>query len=361
MDYSKDSNAWIEKEVTFKCGSNTIFGILTLPNRKAVHPAIVLLHGSGREGVNYPFHIDHSHNLVQSGYAILRYDSPGVGKSTGSIIGENLETRTQEAISVVKYLQSREDIKPSSVGLWGISQGGWICQMAAAEYPGVAFIIPVSGPGVTVEEQEVYRVEMQSRADGFNEDEVLKAVLIRRLLVDIFLSSHKYRSLNEVVSARLGIGPWSELCKYVYYECNMDSGFELEKIREILVAIQEERWAKYLYLEKTLPVLDSISPEFWESMKSSYGSMMVSDPADHLTRVTCPVLAIFGEADTVLPVSKSVALYKKYLEKAGNEEFVIKVFPYADHHIEVDGKPANGYYETILDWLRARAKNSKVK
>ena len=57
--------------------------------------------------------------------------------------------------------------------------------MAAAAYAGVAFIVPTSGPGVTPAEQEVYRVEAESRAEGYDDDEVAKATLMRRLMVDI--------------------------------------------------------------------------------------------------------------------------------------------------------------------------------
>ncbi len=128
---------------------------------------------------------------------MLRYDSPGVGRSPGSIVGETFEYRTREAISAVKNLQSRNDVMSNMVGLWGISQGGWICQMAAAFYNEVAFFIPVSGPGVTVAEQEVYRAEMQSRDAGFSEEEVEKAALMRRLLVDVFLTEPMYKTVNE--------------------------------------------------------------------------------------------------------------------------------------------------------------------
>ena len=31
----------------------------------------------------------------------------------------------------MKFLRGRQDIDPNRVGLWGISQGGWICPLAA--------------------------------------------------------------------------------------------------------------------------------------------------------------------------------------------------------------------------------------
>jgi len=77
--------------------------------------------------------------------------------------------------------------------------------MAAASYDQIAFIIPVSGPGVTPAEQEVYRVEMQSRVMGLSEDEVARAFLIRRLMVDVFLIEPKYEAVNYDQAKRLGL------------------------------------------------------------------------------------------------------------------------------------------------------------
>jgi len=125
VTYAQDNRAklFFDEEVTFKSGSNEIFAILTLPTTEGPHPAIVLLHGSDRAGVDSPYYKDHSYSLVQSGFVVLRYDGPGWGgRSSGSPGFETLEYRTQEAIYAVKYLQSRADIKSATVGLWGISQ-----------------------------------------------------------------------------------------------------------------------------------------------------------------------------------------------------------------------------------------------
>lgn len=348
---SDKSKSWIEQEISFKCGSNELFGILTVPTIKDPYPVVVLLHGSDRKGVDSPRYVNCSHNLVQSGFAILRYDSPGVGRSSGSVIGETLEYRTQEAVSAVKYLKSREDILSDGVGLWGISQGGWICQMAAATYDGVAFIIPVSGPGVNPAEQEIYRVEMQSKGAGFSEDEVDKAVLFRRLLVDLLLSKPMYKTVNEIESNRLGEEPWERMMELIYARKSDDTDAFLKRFIEILHSVKDEVWSKYLYIGEFLKVLDGLPSEKWDEIKTSYETVMKTDPADYLTKVQCPVLAIFGEADKVVPVTKSVSLYERYLKKAGNMNVTIKVFPKANHQIHVDGEPAPGYYETLIEWL----------
>ena len=327
-------------------------GILTYPSTDGPHPAIVLLHGSDRSGKDDPYYRDHAENLVQFGFSVLRYDGPGWGGQSSDSPGfETLEYRKEEAITVVKYLQSRPDIQSNAVGLWGISQGGWICQMAAAAYAGVAFIIPVSGPGVTPAEQEVYRVEAESRAAGFDEVEISKAVLMRRLMADIVLENQIYVEINQSESVRLDSGPWDKVMDLVYGAEPIDPVNEFEKVLDLLQAVKDQAWTKFLHLDQVIPMFENLPPHAWEMAKGQMRAVLEVNPADFLTKVHCPVLAIFGEADTSVPVEKSVALYKKYLGEAGNDTVTIKVFPNASHTIKVDDQYAPGYFETINTWL----------
>ena len=343
---------YIEEDVEFVVEAKELNGILTLPAKEGPHPAIVLLHGADRSSAADPYYRVHAQNLVQSGFAVLRYNAPGWGGQSADGPGfETLEYRTVEAIAAVKYLQSRPDIRSSSVGLWGFSQGGWICQMAAAAYEGVAFIIPISGPGVTPAEQEVFRVGAESRAAGFEDDEIARAVLIRRLMVDIVLLEPIYQTSNQAEAERLGDGPWVEIMELICSPNPVDPELELVRTIEVMNRIKDERWAKFLHLGQLLPMLESLPPEAWGSAKAQLRALMNVNPADYLTKVHCPVLAIFGERDTSLPVQKSIDHYERYLEEAGNENVTIELFPDADHAIHVNGDFAPGYFETINSWL----------
>ena len=336
-------------EVKFTVNSKELNGILTHPASDASYPAIILLHGSDRSGMKDPYYTEHAENLVRSGFAVLRYDGPGwAGGSSGNSGFETLEYRTEEAIAAVKYLQSRPDIKSNAIGLWGISQGGWVCQMTAASYDGVAFIILVSGPGVTPAEQEVYRVEAKSRAAGFGEDEIARAVLMRRLMVDIVLTAPMYREVNLSESRRLGSGAWNDMTELTY---NTNPVAEHEKVLEVLKTIKDEPWAMFLHLDEVLPMLNSFPPQAWQLVKAQMRALMDMNPADYLTRIHCPILAIFGENDTSIPVEKSVTLYKQYLGEAGNEVFTIKVFPNASHTIRVGEAFAPDYFDLMRNWL----------
>jgi uncharacterized protein len=342
------------EKVKFTVKTRGLDGILTHPASKAPYPAVVLLHGSDRSGLEHPYYEEHAEKLAQAGFAVLRYAGPGWGGGSAGEVGfETLEYRTTEAIAAVQYLQSRSDIKPAGVGLWGISQGGWICQMAAAAFDGVAFIISVSGPGVTPAQQEVYRVEMESRAAGFEDDEVAKAVLIRRLMADMVLAEPAYKQLNLLESSRLGDGAWTKMADLTYSPKQFEPAAELGIVIEILMSIEDERWAKSLHLEQVLPMLSGLPPQAWDTAKSQMRAVMIVDPANYLSKIHCPVLAIFGEEDTSIPVEASVTLYKAYLHKAGNQKLTIKVFPKASHTIRVDETFAPGYFELMQNWLSA--------
>ena len=337
-----------DEKVIFTIKSRELDGILSHPVSETPYPAIVLLHGSDRSGLNDPYYMEHAERLVQSGFAVLRYEVP----SSNTSAFETLEYRTEEAIAAVQYLQSRDDIKPNAVGLWGISQGGWICQMAAAAYEGVAFIIPVSGPGVTPVEQEVYRVEAESRAAGLNQDDVAKAVLMRRAMADIVLTKPNYRDVNLSDSQSLGDGPWRKMVDVVYASNLLEPGAEFESVIGVMKMIKGEAWTRSLHLDEVLPKLSSLPPQAWGMVKAQMRAVMEVEPANFLTKVRCPVLAIFGEDDTSVPVEKSVALYQQYLSEAGNKAVTIKVFPKANHTIRVGETFASGYFELMVDWLQ---------
>ncbi len=352
---STSPSSWTEETVTFPSGANQLSGVLTLPNIPGPLPAIVLISGSAdesgyRSGVSDGYMTPQAHNMVMAGFAILRYDPPGVGDSTGDSRFESFDDRTQEALAALNYLQSRKDIRPDRVGLWGISQGGWVIQMAAAENPhDVAFIISVSGSGVSVAEQQVWGVETQSKAAGLSESDVAKAVLLIRLLIDWQLLNPIYQSANESSAAELGDGAWQEFMPLVYTPGKITRYESIQAAIKILELIQDEPWAQALYLRTLwLPNLRNISPEQAADLQGDDSHGLLTDPKDYLPRVTSPMLAFFGEDDQLVPAKKSAELYETYLTQAGNKNFKIVVFPGADHGL--NGATVE-YWKTLFEWL----------
>ena len=353
--------AWIEEEVTFSFEGDELFGVLTLPGEGELHPAVVLVSGSGgptgeRAGATSRYFIDHSHRFALDGFAVLRYDPPGVGGSGGEIGLPSLERRVEETAAALSYLRSVPAIESDRVGLLGVSQGPWVIAMTAMRYPDdVAFLISVVGSGQSVAQQQVYGIEAQSRAAGLIEPDVAKAVLFGRLLIDWQLSEPMFQEENETDAEVLGDGPWTRLAELVYDLGDINPVERLEVGIEIVKSVQDELWTEALYLRQLyIPRFESITgitPEQLGALQAVADENLRTDPIDFLTQVRTPILAFFGEEDLNVDSERSAALYEEYLSQAGNADFTIVVIPDVGHGIAVS---TPGYWNTLSDWLARR-------
>ena len=115
--------------------------------------------------------------------------------------------------------------------------------------------------------------------------------------------------------------------------------------------VHDEPWYHYY----AIPDAD-----MWEYFRRN--AQLPYDPLDWLKRVKCPLLAIFGASDLLLPVESSVTLFQQCLAKAGNRDVTIKVFPTAGHLIRDPSTDelAPGFLALITDWLKQRIKTSQT-
>ncbi|HSC90841.1 MAG TPA: CocE/NonD family hydrolase [Gaiellaceae bacterium] len=350
--------AWTEEEVTFSVGPNTLNGILTLPDSEGPHSAVVIASGSeSREGsiqsgVTDAYFADLAHRLAGAGYAAFRYDSKGVG-SRGDAGLQTLDAKRDEVIAALRRVRRHSSIRADEVGLWGISQEAWTISMAAAAEPDeVAFIIPVSGAGISVAEQQVWGIEAQSRAAGLQTPDIERATLLGGLLVDWQLTEPLFHDANEKLVAKLGAGPWQDFFTLVYDSDALGPAENLSRGITILTSIKDEPWAQALHLEELyLPRLRSVAPEQIEQLKAASGQSLLIDPRDSLTRVTSPVLAFFGEDDIVQPTDRSAKLYAQYLDEAGNDDVTIVILQGVGHDISPSSP---GYWDRLVQWLDER-------
>lgn len=186
--------------VTFPSAGATIAGWLFRPPGPGPHPAIVIVHGSG-QAVRSQDYLQHVvHLFAANGLAVLVYDKRGFGLSSGTYPGDSpseatFRTLSEDVLAGVRYLRSRPEVDPNRVGLWGLSQGGWVGSYAAARSPAVAFAILVSGGAASAGEEavfsdltgdgvrirretepEVARALAAAGADGWDPDPVLRAI-----------------------------------------------------------------------------------------------------------------------------------------------------------------------------------------
>ncbi len=85
------------------------------------------------------------------------------------------------------------------------------------------------------------------------------------------------------------------------------------------------------------------------------------EPRAFLEELTCPLLAIWGADDIMVPVEKSQTVFKESLKKAGNQDVTFRVIAGAGHDLMVpkaknaptsiaDVKLPDG----VVDWLLER-------
>jgi len=311
------------EEVSFPSGDNTLKGVLLLPKTGGPHPVVAFVHGSGaldrNDGTLHPALREH---LARHGIASLCWDKPGVGASTGDWTQQSFHDRAQEAIDAVTFLRRRPDIDRKHVGLWGISQGGWICPLAASLSPDVSFIILISAPVGTIEEQDLYRVEHEMRADNMPREDIEKALAFARRRIE-FVRREPFAKFDAAQ-------------------------------REVA----DEAWFKE-YVHR-------IGPKDF-----AFGKKNIDyDGRSVLKAVKCPVLVLVGERDTIVPAKRSAALIEDILTKAGNRDVTVKTFDGADHFMQATktGGPREtrteggskefvpNYLPTITNWLVPRVR-----
>jgi pimeloyl-ACP methyl ester carboxylesterase len=160
----------ITEDVMFINKGDTLSGTLVLPDTSSLCPALVMIHGSGVAKRN----IGYAKKLAAKGVAVLTYDKRGCGKSGGKYNGNtnvstsNLKLLAGDALAGVELLTHHNRIDHSKIGLWGISQAGWIAPIAASESGKIAFIVMLSGPTVPVVKELKYSAKAENDPDFFN-------------------------------------------------------------------------------------------------------------------------------------------------------------------------------------------------
>ncbi len=121
------------ERVTYNNAGTVLSGILWLPRNPGPHPALVFVDGSGKtraENMEASIRV-----FVGLGFACLSYDKRGVGDSGGKYLGRlkiDIPLLASDVVAGVNYLNTRNEVDSSRIGLLGVSQAGWIIPVAAA-------------------------------------------------------------------------------------------------------------------------------------------------------------------------------------------------------------------------------------
>lgn len=287
---SSSSSAFLREDVSFSNGDVHLTGSLFKPRGQGPFGAMVFTHGSGDQLRDA--HAREAEALAAAGVAALVYDKRGAGQSTGANWRvASFEELASDACAAVDYLLTRPDIDSHRIGLFGLSQGTWLIGMVAHDQPRIAFLVFVSGSGIPVWEQEIYRTRAMMRAYGFGEADIREALQFQQ---------------QKFYVARTGLG-WPEL----------------ESLTKRLSS--SAKWFGDFANEYT----SLASARFW------WLAVFHHDPMPILRSLRMPVLGLFGEKDLSFPIAKVKANMEEALAFAGNRDITMRVFPGAEHQLMI--------------------------
>lgn len=299
--------------VSFASGNAVLAGTVLYPEAAGLAPGLVLLTGSGPgfRAELYPI----AQRFRDEGYFVLVYDKRGTGESTGRWARGVLEDRASDAAIAVDYLRAYPGVDSDRVGVWGVSQAGWVMPVMARRMQNPpAFMIVVTGGGAGPRESELWSYEGALSHDGFAREEVPEAFA----LLDQYF---EYLATGE---------------GYV----------------ELVTAVEQSReapWYPALNLHRILVSPDSRSQWAW---------VATHDPAPFIADLSLPVLVLIGTNDLFQPAARAESLWRAGLA-SGSSISKVAIFENAGHGITIGGhsneltenRYAEGYWETQAEWL----------
>lgn len=125
----------MQKSVEIKSNGLTLRGMLHIPENKSVNiPMVCIFHGfTGDKMEPHFIFVKLSRMLEAKGIASVRFDFGGSGESDGEFIDMTLSKELEDANNILNYVKSLEFVDKSRIGVIGLSMGGAIASMLAAE------------------------------------------------------------------------------------------------------------------------------------------------------------------------------------------------------------------------------------
>lgn len=327
-----------EAQVEFEnaAGKFKLAGTLTLPKGEGPFPAVVLVSGSGPQDRDEtllghkPFLVIADH-LTRKGFAVLRYDDRGVGKSGGKHDTATSADFATDAYAAVQYLGARKEIDAKRIGVMGHSEGGLIAPIVAADHPkDVAFLVLLAGPGVPGDEVLLLQQQVISKALGAKPE----GMKLSEKLMKAILPAAKEPGPADERKKKIEKAA-AEFFEKLSAEDRKELGDDV-KAAQAGVARLGDIWMQYF---------------------------LAYDPRPVLAKVKCPVLAVNGELDLQVVPEQNVGAIEKAVKGGGNDRITAKVFPKLNHLFQKSKTGAPNEYgqieetfspealEYISDWL----------
>lgn len=276
--------SYYSENVTFQSLADKINlkGTLTLPKKEGKYPVVIIISGSGPQDRNgtmfgHKLYWVIADQLTKNGIGVLRFDDRGAGESGGKVEQTTIETNSADVKGAIAYLKTRKDIIVSKIGLIGHSIGGIIAPKVASETKDINYMILMAGPGLDGDKLMLSQKAASERLLGIPEEQIMQGQELIKGAYDIVINS---KSDTAGIKAEV-------------------TAYFKEKIGTMVPESQISSITEQITGNEVL-------------------SLIQSKPAQYLSKVKCPVLAINGSKDFQVPAKDNLAAIKKALENGGN-------------------------------------------
>lgn len=264
-----------EEVLTFVNGETQLSGTLYVPKGVEEYPVVVFIHGDGpsdrTESGEYVMLIN---AFLNKGIACYSYDKPGIGLSSGNWLDQTMSDRAIEVMACMDMLQSMEGIE--EIGVFAMSQGGWVVSEMALLDASYEFVIVISG-AINWMEQGAYYDQHWMETQGYNEDEK-KAYTIYNRISNTYIQEDNYEAYVEHVKT------------YEYDENPMTRGrFKFARMN------------------------------------------MNADALNGISEIKVPFLGVFGGMDKNVDAIKSATTYKQVFDEVGKHNYDIYIYEEGNH------------------------------
>ena len=325
---------YIAEEVIFENNNANVelAGTLTLPDTDIASPAVILIHGSGRNDRNGTafgtFHLLADY-LTRQGIAVLRYDKRGAGESTGDYGQSTTLDFATDVKAGIEFLKSDSRINPELIGLIGHSEGGVIAPLVASESDDVAFMVLMAGLGQTFGEAAAYMRTDYALSIGKTESE---AAVMHHWYSRFYELA---RAENDTLQRQVKI--------YEAYNNMPDADKEVISWTEDDIT-REVKGTYWIWFHEALKL----------------------EPQQYLNESDCPTLAVTGEKDRQANPKENLPIIEKSLEEGICTDYTIVEMPGLNHLFQTAETGAISEYEkipeiiapmalqTISDWISKR-------
>jgi pimeloyl-ACP methyl ester carboxylesterase len=315
------TNTFRREEIRIAGPAGALGCDLLMPVHPGKHSGVVLVPGAGAND-RYSLYMI-AELFAEHGVATLTCDKRGTGTSEGDWRLTSFEQQAEDVGAGVRYLQRRTEIDASRVGLWSLSEGSWVAPIAVVANPGIAFLIMVAAPATSRRQSTLISNTDRLRREGLSDAEI-----------------SRFREFTT---------------RYHQFVIDNDA-----------VAI-ERLWQEYAgasWLPPNMATAKTLNEWSWQRARLTWPY----EPMPVLSKITIPLLAIWGANDEEMPPLVHKPLLERAMLAAHNMDYTLKVISAANHTLRADAPSfvqetgySIEYLRTLLTWIDTKVARGAVK